>query len=195
MKNVGTDLGLNDNEKKILLKLARDTIKARASGENPPTIASLGGSLTPILKEKRGAFVTLHKKGELKGCIGYIEGYKPLAETIQEMAISAAFKDPRFDPVQLDEVDDLDIEISVLTPLKKIKDVNEIEVGKHGIYLKRGYYSGLLLPQVATENNWDRTTFLNNTCRKAGLGRDEWKEKDAEIYIFSADIFGEKEFA
>ena len=195
MKRAGIDLGLSDNDKITLLKLARDTIKAKASGKKLPKISELGDKLTPLLKEKCGAFVTLHKKGNLRGCIGYIEGFKPLAETIQEMAISAGFQDPRFPPVQLEEVDALDIEISVLTPLKLIKDVKEIEVGKHGIYIKSGFYSGLLLPQVATEYNWDRETFLSQTCRKAGLGVDAWKKKDAEIYIFSADIFGEKDFS
>jgi uncharacterized protein (TIGR00296 family) len=111
------------------------------------------------------------------------------------MAISAGFQDPRFPPVQLEEVDVLDIEISVLTPLKLIKDIKEIEVGKHGIYIKSGFYSGLLLPQVAMEYNWDRETFLSQTCRKAGLNIDEWKKKNTEIYIFSADIFGEKDFS
>jgi len=195
MKKVGIDLGLSDNEKITLLKLARDTIKAKASGEKLPKISELGDKLTSLLKEKRGAFVTLHKKEQLRGCIGYIEGFKPLAETIQEMAISAGFQDPRFPPVQQEEVNKLDIEISVLTPLKLIQDIKEIEVGKHGIYIKSGSYSGLLLPQVATENNWDREKFLSQTCRKAGLGMDEWKKKSTEIYIFSADIFGEKDFS
>ena len=105
------------------------------------------------------------------------------------MAEAAAFRDPRFGPVRESELSELEFEISVLTPLKKIKDVNEIQVGKHGIYLKRGWYSGLLLPQVATEYGWDRQTFLEHTCQKAGLPSNAWKEKDTEIYIFSADIF------
>jgi AmmeMemoRadiSam system protein A len=141
------------------------------------------------LKENRGAFVTLQKRGQLRGCIGYIEGHGPLHNTIKEMAEAAAFRDPRFSPVKEKELPELDIEISVLTPLKRIKDVNEIQVGTHGIYIKKGWSSGLLLPQVATEYGWDRQTFLEHTCQKAGLPPAGWKEKDAEIYIFSADIF------
>jgi AmmeMemoRadiSam system protein A len=105
------------------------------------------------------------------------------------MAEAAAFKDPRFTPVKEKELPELDIEISVLTPLKKITDVNEIQVGKHGIYIVKGMWAGLLLPQVATEYGWDRQTFLEHTCQKAGLPSNVWKEKDTEIYIFSADIF------
>jgi len=105
------------------------------------------------------------------------------------MAAAAAFQDPRFPPVTKKELKDLDIEISVLTPFEQITDVNKIEVGKHGIYMERGFYSGLLLPQVATEYGWGRETFLEHTCRKAGLPPDAWKDKETRIYIFSADIF------
>jgi AmmeMemoRadiSam system protein A len=133
--------------------------------------------------------VTLHKDGKLRGCIGHIRAKKPLVETIVEMAEAAAFQDPRFPPVSSQELDQLDYEISVLTPLRRIKDVEEIQVGIHGIYLKRGGSSGLLLPQVATEWGWDRTTFLEHTCTKAGLPEDAWKDTKTEIYIFSADVF------
>jgi AmmeMemoRadiSam system protein A len=112
-----------------------------------------------------------------------------LYKSVEEMAAAAAFQDPRFPPVSKSELKDLDIEISVLTPFKQITHVSEIEVGKHGIYMERGFYSGLLLPQVATEYGWDRDTFLEHTCRKAGLPPDAWKDKDTRIYIFSADIF------
>jgi AmmeMemoRadiSam system protein A len=105
------------------------------------------------------------------------------------MAIQAAFRDPRFSPLQQNEWKDIDIEISVLTPLKKIDDASEIEIGVHGLYIEKGAHSGLLLPQVATEQHWDRTAFLENTCFKAGLPKDAWKSKDAVIYIFSADVF------
>jgi len=127
----------------------------------------------------------------LRGCIGYIKAYKPLWETVQEMAIAAAFHDPRFPSLKPDEVKQLTFEISVLSPFKRIKDINEIEVGKHGLYMVRGYRSGLLLPQVATEYKWDRETFLQETCYKAGLPLDSWKDKETEIYIFSADYFGD----
>jgi len=108
------------------------------------------------------------------------------------MAQAAAFNDPRFPPVREDELKSLDIEISALTPLKQIHDVGEIEVGRHGIYIVKGLRSGLLLPQVASEYKWDRTTFLEETCRKAGLRDDAWKDPDAQIFIFSAQVFSEE---
>ncbi|MGQ9647000.1 MAG: AmmeMemoRadiSam system protein B [Thermodesulfobacteriota bacterium] len=184
-RKVGVDLGLSEEEKKTLHQIARTVIENKAKGKPVPEFKID----SPTLKENRGAFVSIHKKGQLRGCIGYIEGRGPLHRTIEEMAEAAAFRDPRFNPVTEKEVPDLDIEISVLTPLKKISDVNEIEVGKHGIYIKQGWYSGLLLPQVATEYGWDRRTFLEHTCLKAGLPPHAWKDKDTEIYIFSADIF------
>jgi len=144
---------------------------------------------SPTLKENRGAFVTITKKGQLRGCIGYIEGRGPLHKTVEEVAEAAAFGDPRFGSVTEKELPDLEYEISVLTPLQRITDVKEIEVGKHGIYMKKGWNSGLLLPQVATEYGWDRQTFLEHTCQKAGLPTNAWKDKSTEIYIFSADIF------
>ena len=184
-KKVGVDLGLNEEEKKTLHHIAKTVIENKARGKAVPEF-KIG---SPILKENRGAFVTIQKKGQLRGCIGYIEGHGPLHKTIEEMAEAAAFRDPRFSPVKEKELPELDIEISVLTPLKRIKDVNEIQVGKHGIYIVRGMWAGLLLPQVATEYGWDRLAFLEHTCQKAGLPPNAWKEKDIEIYIFSADIF------
>jgi AmmeMemoRadiSam system protein B/AmmeMemoRadiSam system protein A len=184
-KKVGVDLGLNSEEKKTLHQIAKTVIENKARGKAVPEFKIDA----PILKENRGAFVTIHKKGQLRGCIGYIEGRGPLYKTVEEMAEAAAFRDPRFTPVSEKELSDLDVEISVLTPLKKITDPSEIEVGKHGIYIKKGWYSGLLLPQVATEYGWDRQTFLEHTCLKAGLPTHAWKDKNIEIYIFSADIF------
>ena len=184
-KKVGIDLGLNEEEKKTLHHVARTVIENKAKGKPAPDFKIE----STILKENRGAFVTIHKKGELRGCIGYIEGHGPLYKTIEEMAEAAAFRDPRFTPVKEKELPELELEISVLTPLKKIKEAKEIQVGKHGIYIKKGWFSGLLLPQVATEYGWDHLTFLEHTCQKAGLPSNAWKEKDTEIYIFSADIF------
>ncbi|HMK51705.1 MAG TPA: AmmeMemoRadiSam system protein B, partial [Thermodesulfobacteriota bacterium] len=184
-KKVGVDLGLNEEEKKILHHIAKTVVENKARGKAVPEFKIE----SPILKENRGAFVTIQKKGQLRGCIGYIEGHGPLHKTIEEMAEAAAFKDPRFTPVKEKELPELEFEISVLTPLKRTKDVNEIEVGKHGIYIRKGMWSGLLLPQVATEYGWDRQAFLEHTCQKAGLPSNAWKEKDTEIYIFSADIF------
>jgi AmmeMemoRadiSam system protein B/AmmeMemoRadiSam system protein A len=184
-KKVGIDLGLNEEEKKTLHQIAKTVIENKARGKTVPDFKIE----SPVLKENRGAFVTIHKRGQLRGCIGYIEGRGPLHKTIEEMAEAAAFRDPRFTPVKEKELPELELEISVLTPLKKIKDVDEVQVGKHGIYIKKGWYAGLLLPQVATEYGWDRQAFLEHTCQKAGLPSNAWKEKDTEIYIFSADIF------
>ncbi len=179
-------LGLHD--KKTLLKLARNSIEEYLKSGRRALLPNAEG----VLGEIRGAFVTLHRKGRLRGCIGNIVGRMPLVETIREMAIASAVGDPRFHPVSLAEMQELDIEISVLTPLERITDVNEIEVGKHGILMTRGMYSGVLLPQVATEYGWDRETFLEETCHKAGLPADAWKDPTTSIEIFSADVFGEK---
>ena len=184
-KKAGVDLGLSDQDKRTLHHIAKTVIENKASGKAVPEF----NVESPILREERGAFVTINKRGQLRGCIGYIDAHGPLHKTIEEMAEAAAFRDPRFSPVKEKELPELEIEISVLTPLKKITDVGEIEVGKHGIYMKKGWLSGLLLPQVATEYGWDRQTFLEHTCNKAGLPPNAWKEKGTEIYIFSADIF------
>lgn len=192
MKNrMETELKLSAEDKRTLLALARKVIQAKCSGSSfDPELP-----VSPVLKEKRGAFVTLNKQGQLRGCIGYIEGIKPLYQSIIEMAEAAAFNDPRFSPVQMDEVDDLEIEISVLSPLRRIKNFDEIEIGTHGIFMKKKYAQGLLLPQVATHYNWDRKTFLQQTCMKAGLPSGCWTDPDVEIWIFSASIFSEEEIS
>jgi AmmeMemoRadiSam system protein A len=172
-------------EKALLHKLARGAIEHRLLGKPLPSLEEE----TPRLGEKRGAFVTLKRQGQLRGCIGYTQAVKPLSRTIMEMAQAAAFQDPRFPPLAGSELKDLDIEISVLTPFRLIKDVQEIQVGKHGLFMERGGRSGLLLPQVATEYQWDRQTFLQHTCLKAGLPRDAWKDAATRIYVFSAEIF------
>jgi len=182
---------LTDQEKKTLLDIARRAIIAKLGNKELPRITMD----LPVLKEKRGAFVTLKKRGHLRGCIGYIKAVKPLGDTVQEMAVAAAFHDPRFPSVKGEELRDLSFEISVLSPLQKIQNIDDIEVGKHGLYMVRGYNSGLLLPQVATEYGWDRETFLKETCFKAGLSSKAWKDKETEIYIFSADYFSDKDLA
>jgi len=184
-KKAGISLGLTEEEKHTLRHIAQSTIEARLKGEKLPR----GEALTETLKEKRGAFVSLHTHGQLRGCIGHIQPTQPLHQVVETMALAAAFEDPRFPPLTEKELPDIKLEISVLTPLERIKDVKEIEVGKHGLYIKKGFYSGLLLPQVAAEHYWDRVLFLEETCRKAGLPRHAWKEKDTEVYRFSADIF------
>ncbi len=178
---------LNKQEKKYLLQIARETIKAKLFDLPLPKPEPIGENL----KVKSGAFVTINKHGHLRGCIGYIAGFKPLYEAIPELAISAAFNDPRFPPLQKDEFEHLEIEISVLTPLEEIKDINEIEVGKHGLMVEQGFYQGLLLPQVATEYGWDKETFLQETCLKAGLPAHCWQDPATKIFKFSAIIFSD----
>jgi AmmeMemoRadiSam system protein B/AmmeMemoRadiSam system protein A len=185
---VGVDLGLGETEKKELLKIARNAIEARLRGFPIPRPESSSDKL----EEERGAFVTLTEGGRLRGCIGHIRGTQPLDLTISEMAIAAATEDPRFPPMTADELDRVVIEISVMTPLETITDPEKIEVGKHGIYIQKGYNSGLLLPQVATDYGWDRYEFLDHTCMKAGLPAGCWRE-GAKIQIFSAQIFGEED--
>ena len=183
-------LSLTTEQKKILLSVARDTIHAKAFNNQLPDF----NFPDKIFKEKRGGFVTLHKKGELRGCIGYVFAYQPLLETVIEMAEAAAFRDPRFSPIDQDEVDDLEIEISVLSPLHEIDDVKDIEIGVHGIMLENAGKTGLLLPQVAPQWGWDRIEFLERTCQKAGLPKNSWKDTQTKISIFSADIFSDNDF-
>ena len=180
-------------DKKALLKLARESIEHHF--KNLPAPSRPEGS--SILDELCGAFVTLHKKGELRGCIGYIEGRSQLWKNIRELALAAAFHDSRFPPLRENELEDCDIEISVLSPLEECPDVNKIEIGKHGLYMIQGFLSGLLLPQVPVEWGWTREEFLDHTCNKAGLPAGCWKDKKTTIFWFTAIIFGEldKEFA
>jgi len=185
-RKVGVDLGLTEEEKEKLHEIARTVIRSKVLGEPIPEFHIT----SPRLKEPRGVFVTIKKHGQLRGCIGYVRAIKPLWQAVADMAEAAAFQDPRFPPVRVDELGELEIEISVLTPLREIKDPEEIEVGKHGIMIERPpYYSGLLLPQVATEYGWDRETFLEQTCIKAGLPPNAWRDPATRIYIFSAEIF------
>lgn len=181
--------GLGEQEKRELLKIARSVIENRLAGGGLSEAEPI--DISDVFKEMRGVFVSLHRRGRLRGCIGCIEGRKPLLQTVKEMAGAAAFQDPRFPPLGPDELKDLDIEISVLTPLREISDINEITVGTHGLLMEKGRSCGLLLPQVAVEWGWDRTKFLEETCRKAGLPPSSWREKGTKIYIFSADVFGE----
>jgi len=182
-------MGLPEGTKRGLLALARKSLGTRLH-ERRQLVK--GKDYEPICEEKMGAFVTLHsKKGDLRGCIGMILGYKALDETVAEMAVAAGTQDPRFDRVSADELDDLRFEISVLTPPRVVKSAEEVEVGKHGLIVGNGFGRGLLLPQVATEWNFDRTAFLEHTCLKAGLPRDAWKEAGTTIEVFEAEVFGE----
>ena len=174
---------LGPEEKIALLKIALSSILAAFEGGN-----FVPENLSGNLAVPAGAFVTLKKKGTLRGCIGYVEPVFPLAETVARAAVAAAFNDPRFYPLQPEELPGLEIEISVLTPPRPVRELNEIVVGKHGLIAERGLYRGLLLPQVPVEHNWDLKEFLENTCLKAGLERDCW-QKDTKFYIFEAEIF------
>jgi len=184
-----SEITFSDRQKKKLLALARKTIEEGALGNRKPKEVPEDEDLAI----PAGAFVSLHKRGRLRGCIGRFEADYPLSETVVDMAWAASKNDPRFNEIEADELDDIDIEISVLSPLRKISDVKEITVGKHGIYIIRGGRRGTLLPQVAIEQGWNRETFLRHTCMKAGLPPDAYKDEGTDIYIYDALVFGEKE--
>ncbi len=181
---------LTAGEKKYLLALARRTISEDLGLPTEPLTALS----TEALETKCGAFVTLKIAGGLRGCIGYIEGYKPLSETVTEMAQAAAFSDPRFPALSKNEMPSIALEISALSPISRLTDPELVEVGRHGLIIEKGASKGLLLPQVAVEYNWNRTEFLEHTCQKAGLPPDSWRDSDTKIYVFSAVVFGEIDF-
>jgi AmmeMemoRadiSam system protein A len=187
----GTVLGLTDADRRTLLELARRAVGCAARHEPLPR----PGAVAETLRQHCGAFVTLKSaRGELRGCIGALKGTRSLALTVAEMARAAAVEDPRFEPVVPDEVDALRIEISVLSPFEPLEPerFGEIEVGLHGLYIVKGNRAGLLLPQVATEHEWDREKFLEQTCWKAGLPQDAHR-RGATVYRFAAEVFGEDE--
>jgi AmmeMemoRadiSam system protein A len=181
---------LTDKQKNTLLSIARQTLEAVTQGKALPEAKSPD----PVLNEFRGCFVTLTEKGQLRGCIGRFDADLPLYQMVAEMAESAALKDPRFNPVRPEEIPNIEIEITVFpeNPRKKITDIEEIEVGRHGLYIKQGRFGGTLLPQVASERGWDRITFLEQTCQKAFLPKDAWKDPRTEIYIYPGEIFHEE---
>jgi len=171
---------------RFLLALARETIQCRLNGEPLP-------SPEPddqLLLEPRGAFVTLKIDGRLRGCIGHVIGVAPLWQAVRDNAIAAAFEDPRFEPMRADELLHTHIEISALTPLRRV-EFDDVIVGRDGVLLEKGMARGLLLPQVPVELGWDRETFLDHTCRKAGIEPGCWRHPDTVISTFSAQVFGE----
>ena len=180
---------LNDAQRKRLLQIARGSITSYVRDGK-------AGSFTekdPVLNEPMGAFVTLHEKGELRGCIGNMVGQGPLYKTVADMAIQSATGDPRFPVLSPAEIDKVDIEISVLSPMKKVSGPEEIKVPGHGVMVRRGFRSGVYLPQVATETGWNKEEFLTSLCaHKAGLAPDAWKDPATDIYVFTAEVFGEK---
>jgi len=169
------------------LRAVRQTLTEVLNGRPAPKLQFTD----PRFKERCGIFVTLKKHDELRGCIGFVKGIEPLSEAIQEMALAAATRDPRFSPVSSDELPQISIEVSVLTPMTEVKSIAEIEIGKHGLMLLHGRHSGLLLPQVPVEWGWDVDEFLVNLCYKAGLPPGSHLEPGAKLLKFSADIFSE----
>ncbi len=182
-------LKLSGEQKNKMLRVVREVIKSELSGNREFYNTKLDDE---IFNERYGLFVTLKIDGNLRGCIGYVEGIKALKEAVPDMARQAAFHDPRFYPLKQEEFDKISVEISVLYPLEQVFDINEIEVGRDGLVMERGFYKGLLLPQVATEYHWDRERFLNETCRKAGMESYCWENK-AKIFRFEAEVFGDGE--
>ncbi len=179
---------LNAHEKQVLLAIARQAIiQGVRTGQE-----FIEPREEKVLNQRNGCFVTIKQNGQLRGCIGNFQSELPLFKEVAQMAQASASKDPRFYPLKEQDLDNFTLEISVLSPLLKIEDIEEIEVGRHGIYIEKSFYRGVLLPQVATEHNWDRQTFLKQTCIKAGLPTDAWKAEDADIYVFSAQVFGEE---
>ena len=183
---------LSEAEQKTLLTLARDVLAGITKDRSfKPDL--LKYDLTPNLKQNSRLFVTLTEKGELRGCIGHVEAIMPIYQAVIDNTFSAAFRDTRFPPVRSNEVSDIRIEISINTPQRLIKDVNQIEIGKHGLIIERGFHRGLLLPQVPVEWNWDRDEFLKGICRKAGLPDGAWKDPATKLYIYSSQVFHEPE--
>ena len=182
------DRELNTREQQALLAIARQAIvHGVQTGQE-----YIEPREEKTLNQRNGCFVTIKQNGQLRGCIGNFQSELPLFKEVAQMAQASAAKDPRFYPLKENDLDNFNLEISVLSPLQKIEDIGEIEVGKHGIYIEKSFYRGVLLPQDALEHNWDRLTFLKQTCIKAGLPTDAWKAEDAEIYVFSAQVFAEE---
>jgi AmmeMemoRadiSam system protein A len=177
---------LSAEERRTLLRVARESIAAHLGGRRSVLPAATGA-----LGEKRGAFVTLRRKGgELRGCVGFMRSDDPLLDTVARMAVAAAVEDGRFEPVAAAELGDLAVEISALGPLEPIRP-EDVEVGRHGLLVSFESRRGVLLPQVPVEHGWDRETFLAHTCGKAGLPEDTWKKPGVELLAFTADVFGE----
>jgi len=182
---------LNKNQRKRLLEIARKSIETYlATGKKLELTET-----DPLLLKKMGAFVTLHKNSQLRGCIGNLISEGPLSLTVRDMAVESAVGDPRFPPVASEELKDIEIEISALSPLERIDNPDKIQLGLHGVLIRRGFSSGVFLPQVATETGWSKEEFLANLCaHKAGLSPDAWKDKSTEIYIFTAEVFSETSY-
>ena len=181
---------LPNSDRRALLELARRAIVAAVCSVRIPDFPKPTGSLA----ERSGAFVSLHWRGKLRGCIGQVEPAHSLAETVVKCAIGAALQDPRFSPVKAGEIEELEIEISILSTLQPAAP-EDVEVGRHGAVVAQGGRRGLLLPQVATERHWTREQFLEETCLKAGLERSAWKDIETQLWIFTAENFSDSNFS
>lgn len=182
---------LNKTERERLLEIARKSIETYLATGRKLELSEAG----PLLSREMGAFVTLRENQELRGCIGNLAGKQPLYLAVRDMAVESATGDPRFPAVNPGELKNIDIEISVLSPLEMVSSSEEIELGKHGVLVKKGLHSGVFLPQVAEETGWTKEEFLSNLCsHKAGLPADAWKDKDTEIYVFEAEVFSEHDY-
>jgi AmmeMemoRadiSam system protein A len=177
---------LEPTERDWLLVLARDTIRQYLTSETTP----LARTTTPVLQCCQGAFVTLKKNGQLRGCIGHMAEDRPLCQVVGAMSLQAAFNDRRFPQLRLEELDEIEIEISILTPYEKVEGPQAIQIGRDGVVLEKGGHRAVFLPHVAVEQGWSKDEMLAHLCRKAGLEEDCWSE-DAQIYTFQAEVFGE----
>ncbi|MFQ5964941.1 MAG: AmmeMemoRadiSam system protein B [Candidatus Scalinduaceae bacterium] len=182
---------LNDNEKSTLIRIARDTLETYIKEKKLPDVNNGKYAFTQKLKEKRGVFVTLNKNGSLRGCIGHILPREPLFKAVMATTVSSCTNDTRFIPVSEEELTDLEIDISVLSPIKKINGPEKFIPGKHGIIIRMGSMGAVFLPQVATEQGWDREETFCHLCRKAGLPAYAWKDDNMEFFVFTAEVFSE----
>lgn len=183
---------MDEKDKKALLQIARKSVESAVKGtSNDQTQVEI---TSPDLKGENGVFVTLRTRGTLRGCIGRMVSDIPLHKLVSEMAVSAATEDSRFNQIQPSELDDLEIDISVLSPLQKAENPLDFELGRHGIYIKKDSATGCFLPQVAADTGWTREEFLTQCCStKAGLSPDAWKREDVDVYIFTSEIISEKD--
>ena len=196
MNNIGNHY-LNEEEEKLLLRIARDSLETYVRSGISLDLDEY--PLTDRLREKHGAFVTLRRNGELRGCIGYTKSIEALVEAVRDNAVNAAARDPRFNPVTPEELDEIEIEVSALcsgetpdSPFIEVHDINEIEIGRDGLYLQAGPRGGgLLLPQVPMEQGWDLQQYLSGLCRKAGVSDGAWNQPGSKLYRFSAQVFSE----
>jgi len=179
---------LSEGEKRTLLRAARESIRSELMRAKADSVESSGNLGVPC-----GAFVTLKKEGDLRGCIGRMDAELPLLRVVEAMARAAAFEDPRFPPLRASEFDRISIEISVLTPMERVKGISEIVVGRHGVHMRRGFRSGVFLAQVPVEWGWDLDTYLKQLCRKAGLPESALDDPETELSVFEAIVFGEED--